>query len=358
SVLPHIFLVGKSGLSLFFVISGFVITTSLTKHLASAQELPSFLERLGAAFETLKSFFVRRLCRLLPLVFFNFLIALGIFFWAFEEDLLPYCVNWDLSLLRIGIEHLFCVYNLAIPPYLETEPMHYNGLGPYWSLSVEGQFYFLWPLLLLLFKTASRQALCALTLCALGLFVARPAAAAWMDGTSYYHTCSNIDGLFLGAFLAFLKTVAPPSSQGKASWGTRGCAGLLIGILWIYPGLTNHEGSYGSVPALGCSGALVWLAAQDRNGVLGGRLMAPFFAFVGKRSYAFYIFHTLIASFTRWFVEKMGFFQTESGARTDFYATGQFFIFLGLLFVLVEISHRCIEEPVRRWGRKITTAPH
>ncbi|MDR1267614.1 MAG: acyltransferase [Holosporales bacterium] len=353
-ILPSLLYNGQGGLPLFFVISGFVVTTTLARYYASAQELPTFLDRLSATFASLKGFFLRRVCRLLPLACFNFLLAAIAFFWAFENDVLPYQADWGLSFVRTGIEHLFCVYNLAIPPYLTAEPMHYGGIGPYWSLSVEGQFYFFWPLLLLALKTPSRQALGALILCCIGIFVSRPLAEIWVEGTGYYHTLCNLDGLFLGAFLAFLRS-ALPSSAVKSSWGSRMLAVFLIAVLWIYPSLWSKEGPvYRMVPILGCAGGLVWMAAQNRNGVLGGRWIAPCFEFLGKRSYAIYVFQLLLSYFAKRIVDYCGLFQTEHGIRSSFYATGQFLIFLGALIVLVEASHRWIEVPARHWAHRLT----
>ncbi|MDR2417355.1 MAG: acyltransferase [Holosporales bacterium] len=353
-ILPSAFYNGCGGLPLFFVISGFIITTLLLQRLAEAQAHTTFLARLGAAMGLLKNFFLRRFFRLAPLAFFNLLVAAGIFFWAYETDILPYQTDWGLSFVRMGIEHLFCVYNFSIPQYLGTEHMHYGGLGPYWSLSVEGQFYLVWPVLLLLLKTSERQAIFALCAYCVGFLVARPLTELWAEDSVYYHTIYNFDGLFLGAFLAFLKTVHTPSPLTLPR-STRLVAVLLIFLLWIYPGLCEkHMNAYGFAPILGSAGLLVWWAAQNKNIVLGSRFIAPFFVFIGERSYAIYITQLLIARFSQWIVSSLELFRTSDGRCSEFYATGQFLIFLGTLIIFAEISYRWIEQPMRRFARKIT----
>jgi peptidoglycan/LPS O-acetylase OafA/YrhL len=112
--------------------------------------------------------------------------------------------------------------------------------------------------------------------------------------------------------------------------------------------------AYGFAPVLGCAGLLVWWAAQNRNIVLGNRFIAPFFEFIGERSYAIYITQLLIARFSQWMVDSLGLFRTGDGRCSDFYVTGQFLIFLGTLIFFVETSYRWIEQPMRRFARKIT----
>ncbi|MDR0406746.1 MAG: acyltransferase [Holosporales bacterium] len=353
-ILPLVLYNGRAGMPLFFVISGFIITTLLLKRLEQAQTPALFLERLGMAMIPLKNFFLRRFFRLMPLAFFNLLITAGVLFWAYDTDVLPYQTDWEMSFIRTGIEHLFCVYNLIIPQYLATEHLHYGGIGPYWSLSIEGQFYFLWPFVLVLLKTSSRQAIFALCMCCVGCVIARPAAEFWIEGTSYYHTLCNFDGLFLGSFLALLKTAYVPLPL--ANRGVRFIVPLLILLLWAYPGICGKNfNACEFIPILGSAGLLVWWASQNRNIVLGGRIIASSFEFIGKRSYAIYITQLITARFSQWIVEALGLFKTASGERSDFYSTGQFLVFFTILIVFVEFSHRCIEEPARRFVRKMTS---
>ncbi|MDR1910320.1 MAG: acyltransferase [Holosporales bacterium] len=353
-VLPSVLHNGRGGLPLFFVISGFIITTLLLQRLKDAQTQETFFARLGAAIDPLKVFFLRRFFRLAPLAFFNLLIAAGVFFWAYDTDILPYQTDWGLSFVRAGIEHFFCVYNFSVARYAEVEHIHYGGLGPYWSLSVEGQFYLCWPILLLLAKTPSRQALLALCLCCIGSFVARPLIELWGEGTPYYHTLYNFDGLFLGAFLAFLKTIRTPSSL-PASYSTRFVMILLVFVIWIYPGVCGkHMQAYDFAPILGSAGVLVWWAAQNKNIVLGNRFIAPLLEFIGERSYTIYVTQLLTMRFAQWLVDSLGLFRVSNETYSDFYSIGQFFIFLGILIVFVECSYRWIETPLRRFARKIT----
>ena len=120
---------GYLGVDIFFVISGFVITSSAEK------ESKNFLDFIS-------SFYERRIRRLIPgLVFFVFLSSLLICFFNF---------NSGVS-LQTGITSLFGLSNI----FLYSKSLDYFGLSAdlnmfthTWSLGVEEQFYFFFPFLI------------------------------------------------------------------------------------------------------------------------------------------------------------------------------------------------------------------
>lgn len=134
---------GKNGVFLFFVLSGFLITYLLLKE----KEINNNI--------ALKKFFLRRIYRIWPLYYLVFAISviaiplmaanLGVF----KEDISSY--NEIMNVHNYGIKgivfYLFFMPNVALfSGYFIT------GCTQAWSVGVEEQFYILWPLLILFFN--------------------------------------------------------------------------------------------------------------------------------------------------------------------------------------------------------------
>ena len=124
-------IIGKLGVMLFFVLSGFLITFLLLKEEYIFNKID------------VKKFYLRRILRILPLYFLLIFIVFGFVnqneFWD-----LPYTINkFNDNYINILILHLLCFPNLAASVF---------GFIPYlaqtWSIGTEEQVYLLWPLLL------------------------------------------------------------------------------------------------------------------------------------------------------------------------------------------------------------------
>jgi len=124
---------GYIGVDVFFVISGFLITSSINK------------EMLNQSF-SFKSFYLRRIRRIIPvLVFVIVVVTIPASYFLFADDLEKYSRTVIHTMLSTNNFHLwikgknYFVENTELIPLLHT-----------WSLSVEEQFYIIWPILLLL----------------------------------------------------------------------------------------------------------------------------------------------------------------------------------------------------------------
>ena len=125
------FFLGSShlGVMIFFNISGFLITTLLLKELSTNGKI------------SLTSFYKRRMLRIFP-VFYSYLIIIG---------LLAYFHYLDMD------KHFFVFASIHLWNYMEAIRSFESGidywyLGHLWTLALEEQFYFLWPILLYLFN--------------------------------------------------------------------------------------------------------------------------------------------------------------------------------------------------------------
>ncbi|HEY2511701.1 MAG TPA: acyltransferase, partial [Polyangiaceae bacterium] len=134
----------RTGVDLFFVISGFVVTRSLMRLLPDL----SGVTDVGAAFDqsrgALRTFYTRRFFRIVPLAVAAIVLQRMLFVLGLPASAL----GGDINGLWREIAAVFTgVYNYAMPE------QGYSQLGVYWSLSVEEHFYLLLPLAFLLVRT-------------------------------------------------------------------------------------------------------------------------------------------------------------------------------------------------------------
>lgn len=216
---------GGFGVTLFFFLSGFLITTLLRRE----------HERTGGI--SLRRFYLRRAYRIFPPLY----LVLGLLAAATLAGLLPYPMTLPAVLAQAF--HLTNYYLLAYPApgYAPVVPF----TVPMWSLAVEEHFYLVFPLalLFLLRRMTRRRA-------ALALAAACAAALAWRclltalldDPVNYtYHaTDARIDSLLYGCILAL--ALNPALDRAPARVGPRGwtllCAGALAVLVatFLIPG--------------------------------------------------------------------------------------------------------------------------
>jgi peptidoglycan/LPS O-acetylase OafA/YrhL len=248
---------GWSGVNLFFVLSGFLITGIL----ADNRDRQDYYRR----------FYIRRALRILP-VLYAILLLLLVGGW----------IQWRFLLLSM----LF----LANTAPLLGVPLQY---GPLWSLAVEEHFYIVWPTLIR--RLSSRS----LILIALIIFALTPlcreiAFARARDARNFVslYTWFNLDGLALGALLAIW--LRDESFRRKYLSRTAllllgsGIA-LFVGI-WKYPSTaTALAATAANLASAGVlSGAL--LLGAGRSKVLVDSPLLKFFGFI---SYGLYLVHLL-----------------------------------------------------------------
>lgn len=177
-------IVGQTGVDLFFVLSGFLITRIL---LASKQSAHYF-----------RSFYARRILRIFPL-YFGFLV---IYFF-----LLPSLLGESIPPVATQLWSWF---------YLENVPQTFvslrsSGPGHFWSLAVEEHFYLIWPLLV---YVLSRRSFGIAILITLFLPVIIRAVFVHFGLPVFYFTFTRMDALGYGAGLAFLLTSRSFNSGG------------------------------------------------------------------------------------------------------------------------------------------------
>ncbi|WP_182864776.1 acyltransferase family protein [Rhodopirellula sp. JC639] len=269
--LPRGFWFGATGVDLFFVLSGFLITGIIQRNL----DQPRFL----------RAFYWRRSLRILPLYYLVILIA-------YVANLIR-ATPADTS----GIAY-YLVYLQNIHQYwgAETPPVDL-GLGHTWTLAIEEQFYLLWPAALLLIRGRAKYWLA-------GVLVVLPIALR-VQGLPKTVLLGHTDSLAMGALLAW--TMLRTRSSGRQRQAV--CYATIAGtcfvsywaLYWILctknPTLTGGEYLQMSLPV-----AIISLAYLGVIGLFvsmsGSRLLSPFrnkvLVGLGTISYGLYLYHLVL----------------------------------------------------------------
>ncbi|WP_460776080.1 acyltransferase family protein [Microbacterium sp. GXF7504] len=324
---------GYVGVDVFFVISGFLITSLLIRERAEHGRI-----RLGR-------FWSRRARRLLPALGLMVTVCASVA-WLIGGDVL---VDLGRQVLGAATFSFNWVSIAAGGDYFaQGQPELLRNL---WSLAVEEQFYLVWPLLLPLFlRIPSRFARAGAAL------VLGAGSAAWMVAVAasggltraYFGTDSHAFGLLAGVALAFL---LQPALEQPAAWMLRGWVRSLVslagavGLVLLLSAATLRPGDT-TVPAaliLATVLSSVVLTAGVWPGSPFGRALdvAPL-RVIGERSYGIYLWH--------WPVLVL--LLAGLGLPADAGSVPVTVGVLALLLTLVaaEVSFRFLETPVRRLG--------
>ncbi|GAA4602711.1 SGNH hydrolase domain-containing protein [Actinoplanes octamycinicus] len=266
---------GYVGVDVFFVISGFLITTLLIG------------EHRRAGRISLPRFYARRALRLLPVATVVVLATvLASWLWLpatrFKGIALDavsstfYGINWRLA--AAGIDYLAS----------ETDP---SPLQHLWSLAVEEQFYLIWPLLLLITVRSSRRlavALGGLAVVSLALSVQQTATVA---PYAYFGSHTRAWELGAGALLAVgaarLRGL-PRAAALTLSWG--GLAAVLTAAV-RFDEQTPFPGYAAALPVLGAAAVIAGGTPGGGRGGAAALLGTPPMQLVGKLSYGWYLWH-------------------------------------------------------------------
>ncbi len=243
-----------AGVTLFFVLSGYLITSLLVAE----------RDRVGRI--DLRAFYVRRALRLLPALYTVTIVALAGYLLGLWSNVPATAAGIVGMLLYVGNWTTAAGFSSGV-------------LGHTWSLAVEEQFYILWPLLLILgLRYADRRTVAyvalavAIAVLPWRLFVATTTAGY----RTFLGTDTNADALLLGCAIAILQ----PRLSKLSGW--IGIAGLIVvSELW--------RSSADTVPLFSLGAVTSALAVAACPTILSWRPLA----FIGRISYGLYLWHYL-----------------------------------------------------------------
>jgi peptidoglycan/LPS O-acetylase OafA/YrhL len=320
---------GFFGVDIFFVLSGFLITSLLLQEWSRRNSI------------SIKDFYIRRALRLGPaLITYLFLIGVYAFVFLNRDSAreiylgilltLAYVSNWVLALI-----HDFNFGILAIT----------------WSLAIEEQFYLIWPLALSLLLALKYKSGWLLSLLATGvIFVGLHRLRLFEAGASinrlYYATDTHADGLLLGCLVGCLVSLRLlPNSRLFRLFMKIAALGSIVLVIFLVLN-TRHDdsrlylGSY-SVALLAIAVALLTLINWTPRLAVIVLSFTPL-AWVGRISYGLYLWHWPV----RGFVYGKS---TEPSIKQTITA-------IALSFAITCFSFYLIERPFLRWKKRFSHA--
>lgn len=310
------FVGGYVGVDVFFVISGFLITSIIAREIE------------GGRFSLLR-FYERRIRRIAP-AGFAVVAAVMLVGWF----VLPASSFEDMS-----ISTLF--YNLYATNLLFWQQAGYfdtaaemKPLLHTWSLSVEEQFYIFFPLFLLLAHRWGRRYWVAIVAgVATGSFLLNCYAVYRWPSSDFYLIPFRAWELAIGSLLAMAKPLWF-SQGGRAATVTTAGIGMIIGATLLFDDGTRFPGVAAVIPCLGA--AMVIAAGIGDQSNLVGRLLAnPLLRYIGLISYSLYLWHWPVLVFARYL-----YYPHSIG-------TADKLLLLVIMLLLSHLSWRWIETPFR-----------
>ncbi len=335
-IVPNWLSIGSGAVHIFFAISGFVITYSLSNKLENLNG--NFLDDLKNSRDWISKFYLKRFFRIFPLVFAITIIC-GIYLQMNEAK-----TDWHLALLRSPLEILVGTFNNSVEAFVSKDVIYVSGMGPFWTLAVESQFYVLWPLVLILCRNNNQRAIVSLSLGLIFALFITPLSNLCL-GDHYYWTSNNVSELFLGSFLAYLYKSGFKINLSKVEASL--FALFLMFAIWFYPSVLRDIDKvfYGKIMETVVSVLLVMLCVFCEKSLSFSGLN-KIFNYLGRRSFSFYSIQLTLANIVLWFTNSI-YFPKESLSKNEFFFY-QFLIFLGILLVSTELLYRFIERPCRR----------
>ena len=306
------------GVDVFFVLSGLLITRLVVDELARRQTA------------SLRSFYIRRAFRLFPALFV-FLVA--VLLWT--QFLCPAIGVGSVhetvvsSLLYVENWHIMAVAHAATPEF-PADPA-----SQAWSLSVEEQFYLLWPIALIAAWKWKGQRV-ALVVAAAGLILSLGEiyGLAWFGTTYarvYFGSDTRAAELLAGCCIALLAQCGwlpriPRSASGAALLTILAVAVLQLPLVYELFAMVV----LGSVLVAGLTQHGLW------------PLTTVLARWLGERPYAIYLWHPFMAAILIYQ------FQIGNGV-------GMLVCVLATSLFVADVSYRCIERPLREVGRRLAS---
>jgi peptidoglycan/LPS O-acetylase OafA/YrhL len=320
---------GLLGVEVFFVLSGYLITSLLWSELRTSNAI-NVLE-----------FWRRRARRLLPALFAMLAIVATVWVLALPDEVArvrgdvaaaaTYTSNWYL----IHSDHSYFISFARPSPF-----------GHLWSLAIEEQFYLLWPAALLLLWRFVRDRRWVAVVIVAGAGMSAGMLALLYNGGDpsriYYGTDTRAAGLLIGSALALVwRPFDERERRTVPAWAldaaTVGAGGLLVWSFMRFDDLDAFTYRPGLLLVSLATAALIAACVHPAARVARVLATRPM-RWLGKRSYSVYLWYFPV------------FVLTRPGVDLDIPIGQAFAIRVAITLTLAALSFRFVEEPIRNGG--------
>ena len=331
---PYVFKGGYLGVPIFLVLSGYLITDSFLR------------EWHNNHFLNLKNFFIRRIKRLYPALTVM-LFSTCAYIYLFQRNLLH-------NLKMIVFSNLTYWYNwwqiYHKQSYFNRFSINASPFTHLWTLSIEGQFYLIWPILMLFFLIFIKNRKQIFNLIILLTIL----SALWMSflykpnvdpSRIYYGTFTRMFSILMGCALAFIWHMESLKSSSQSLrlkldfMGFIGLCGILLLILKM-----NAEGFFiyhGGMFLFSLFVVMIIMPVAHPVSDWNKWLTNPLFNWIGRRSYGIYIYQFPIMIF---FEDKF----RNVANHPILYPIIEVII----ICIVSELSYQFIEKPISKLDYK------
>ena len=322
---------GFLGVALFFVLSGYLITSLLLHEWDSSFNIQ------------LKSFWIKRAKRLLPAVFVLLICLMAYtaffkpaFFTGLRQDIpaaLFYYSNWWYIFKQV--------------PYFSS--FQIPLLNHFWSLAIEEQFYIVWPLLLTFGLNLIRnRKVLLIAILLLAVASAVEMSMLYQNEQSinrvYYGTDTRIFSLLIGCALAFIMSRHGDHVPVKAAIIVRNLLGIAsLATIVAMVCLLNEYSEWlyhGGIVLFSVASAGLIACIADPSTVLSKLFALPPLRFIGKISYGIYLWQSPVIILT------------SSSVNTSGISAVRCLLQFGLILAGAALSYYLVEKPIRSTGIK------
>ncbi len=319
---------GFGGVTLFFVLSGFLITGILLQYKAQVAAGSK------SKFWYFKTFLVRRSLRIFP-IYYLYLLVLYLLGFQFLREGMGYFLAY------LGNHY---VYSFGNFPVLKSH---------LWSLAVEEQFYLIWPLFILFIP--ARKIQWAMLLVVLTALISRLVfytvpSPLFKPSFAYLLTINCVDAFAIGGLLAWARGAFPDLVKRYAPYAVS----VFVAAMALYWVMVTFAGS---VAVIGerlvfsiASASLIMLAVTGFGKWTKLILANAFMRLIGKVSYGLYVYHLIMPYlfylFTQWMIQK-GYNLPAFQAGTSY----ELYFNIVCLTLVTFISWHLIEKPINRLKR-------
>lgn len=322
------------GVDLFFCISGYVVSMSIMRSVDSNKEAGT--SNKGE----IKAFYIKRLFRLMPTSIFWVVIMLIM--------TATYNISGAFGKMNLNIYQALSVitYNYNVVSAIMSDAHLQVTFGPYWSLSLEEQFYIVFPLFLLLTPREKRTAVIAIMLFVL-FFIHRQGnmtfnfridamlwgvlIATWsLNGTKFKHEPMFMSNRILSIFFT-MALILLLMIRGDYLNSSRFLVGYLSLVSFFF----------------------VYIASFNKGYIYCPSAVRKFFLWIGARSYAIYIIHMPVIYFVQETTVRHYVSIGEGPSKSVVLCAVMTISAIALTAILSELNFRLIEVPLRNYGRKL-----